>query len=349
MMKSQYRNLAANILDPFPKNIDFAVTNRCNLFCAFCGQNKKQWTKGDELNFDQYKKVLDQIASIGGRTVSFIGGEIFLHPDMSKILSYCRQKGISISMILTNGTLLNDERLQSLIDCKPGHIGFSIDGVEDVHDKVRGIKGSYLKTISAIKAVSKLKKERGLSRPTIGVNCVITSDTIDSMIPIIDELSGLNLVGLRYQFLTYISENKLKEHKERMKSLFHDYTYCYWDKFLSASTGLDAKKLVNTIKKLRKRAKEKGLKISFSHRLNNQDIDRWYNGSDEILHKCAYLKAFLVLPNGDFPLCDFIRYPVGNVKEKSLQELWKDDVGRDFRKVVRKKLLPGCERCCQLK
>ncbi|MCP4220878.1 MAG: hypothetical protein GY765_39990, partial [bacterium] len=71
----------------------------------------------------------------------------------------CKEKEVDISMILTNGTMLNDGNLKSLIDCRPRHIGFSIDGEEEIHDEIRGIKGSYSKTISAIKFINEIKRK----------------------------------------------------------------------------------------------------------------------------------------------------------------------------------------------
>jgi MoaA/NifB/PqqE/SkfB family radical SAM enzyme len=344
----EVENPITNISDHFPKNIHFSITNRCNLLCSFCGQNKKKWTREEELTFDDYRILLDQVAVMKDRTVSFSGGEIFVHPHIEKILAYCSEKKITISMILTNGTLLKEKQINALIDASPAHIGFSLDGTEEVHDQVRGIKGSYAKTIAAIESINRIKKEKGLSRPSVGVNFVMTGETMGSMEPIIDHLANLKLSGLRFQYLTYISEKKVEEHKKALKQVYPDYDYCYWDKFINISTPFDTSKLVENMDKAKKRGQQKKLRIFFSFNFNDREIEQWYNSDEVILHKCAFLKSFLILPNGDLPLCDFIRYPVGNVRERSMEELWKEEKGQKFRKMIRKKLLPGCERCCQL-
>ena len=341
-------NPVTHTSDPFPRDIYFSMTNRCNLFCNFCGQNKMKWTKEDELTYEDYKTLLDQVSAMENRTVSFIGGEIFLHRDMEKILAYCGKKRIAISMILTNGTLLKEKQINALIDANPAHIGFSLDGTEEVHDRVRGMKGSYAKTIAAIESINRIKKEKGLSRPSVGVNFVMTGETMDSMEPIIDHLANLKLSGLRFQYLTYISRKKAEEHKKTLKQLYADFDYCYWDKFIDISPPFESTRLLKNRDKAKKRGQQKKLRTFFSFNFNDRQIEQWYNSNEEILHDCAFLKNFLILPNGDFPLCDFIRYPVGNVRERSMEELWKEEKGQKFRKMIRKKLLPGCERCCQL-
>jgi len=168
------------------------------------------------------------------------------------------------------------------------------------------------------------------------------------MEPIIDHLANLKLSGLRFQYLTYISRKKAEEHKNTLKQIYADFDYCYWDKFIDISPPFDSTRLLKNRDKAKKRGQQKKLRTFFSFNFNDGEIERWYNNDEEILHDCAFLKNFLILPNGDFPLCDFIRYPVGNVRERSMEELWKEEKGQKFRKMIRKKLLPGCERCCQL-
>ena len=344
----EIKNPDTDISNPFPPNILFSITNRCNLLCSFCGQNKKKWTKEEELTFEDYKTLLDEIAIMKNRTVSFIGGEIFVHPAMDKILAYCSEKKITIAMILTNGTLLDEKRINALIGANPAYIGFSLDGTEAVHDQVRGMKGSYAKTLAAIKSINRIKNEKGLSKPSVGVNFVITDETMDSMEPIIDHLADLKLSGLRFQYLTRISEKKVKAHKKVLKQVYPDFKYCYWDKFVNISPSLETSRLWENMDKAKRNGQQKKLRIFFSYNFNEHEVAQWYNSDDPILTQCVFLKSVLILPNGDLPLCDFIRYPVGNVRENSMEALWKKEKGQKFRKMIRKNLLPGCERCCQL-
>ncbi len=338
-----------NILDPFPKDVQFTITNRCNLSCKFCGQAQDKWRKEDELTFDQYKGIIDQIAIMKNRTVSFCGGEIFLYRNIEKILEYCNRKQVTISMVLTNGILLNEHRINALIEYNVKHIGFSIDGVRDSHDEIRGLKGAYEKTIYAIKTLNEVKKKRGITSPTIGINFVITNRTMFDMEAVYKIASELNVYVQSFSHLNYISEKKLLEHKKCMKLMYPDFNFCYWDGFIDNDTSLDSDKLIKIMKRIELQYANKGPNISFSHNLNKHNINKWYNSDEMIFNKCVFFNCFFILPNGDYPLCDFIRYPVGNVKEKSLVELWNHKKAKDFRKSISKKLPPGCERCCSVK
>ena len=337
------------ILDPFPNEIHFALTNRCNLSCKFCGQAQDKWRREDELTYDQYKNIIDQVANMKNRTVSFSGGEIFLYSDIERILEYCKHKRLTISMILTNGTLLNEQRIKTLIESGVKHIGFSIDGKRETHDKIRGLKGAYEKTISAINTLNEIKQSRGITSPTIGINFVITSETMFDMEAVVNVASKLDVSSLNFSYLNYISEKKLSEQQECMKLMYPDYNFCYWEGFLDNDTSIDVEELIKIITRIEHHTSSCGCKIVYSYPPNKVNIDRWYNSDESMFNKCTYIRnCFLVLPNGDYPLCDFIRYPVGNVNNRSLLELWYDNKARTFRKMVSMNLPPGCERCCSL-
>jgi MoaA/NifB/PqqE/SkfB family radical SAM enzyme len=335
----------SNLLDPFPMSVHFAMTNRCNLSCTFCGQAKDKWHQDDELTFEHYKHLIDQVAAMKNRTVSFCGGEIYLYREIEKVLEYCHRQRITIEMILTNGTLLNASRIKALIDYGVKYVGFSIDGVRDSHDGIRGLKGAYDKTLAAIKKLNELKNARENPSPSIGINFVITNRSVGDMEAVAKIAADLNVNMLRFSHLNYISEKKLKEHKSCLQALYPDFNFCYWDGFIDNNTSLDAKILTREIKRIENTYRH----IAFSHNLNERDIDKWYNSTDPVFNLCLFLgSCFFILPNGDFPLCDFVRYPVGNVKERSLRDLWFDDKAIAFRNSLNKKLLPGCERCCSV-
>jgi MoaA/NifB/PqqE/SkfB family radical SAM enzyme len=252
-------------------------------------------------------------------------------------------------MILTNGTLLNTQKINALIDYNVKHVGFSIDGTRQSHDNIRGVTGAYDKTISSIEILNEIKRDKGLSIPRIGINFVITNETMFDMQSIAEVAQALRVDVLSFSYVNYISERKLKKHKRYLKSIYPDLDFCYWDGFLNNHTSLDSEELTKVIRRLKKQYGDSTLKISFSYDLIQDEVDRWYNSDEVILDQCNFVNnCFFILPNGDFPLCDFIRFPVGNVKERSLEELWNDERARNFRTSVGKQLLPGCERCCQL-
>ena len=78
------------------------------------------------------------------------GGEHFVHVGIMHILETIKELGL-YGILTTNGTLINKERSQQLLDMQWDEIHFSIDGAtSSTHDTLRGKRGSFKKTVSTL-------------------------------------------------------------------------------------------------------------------------------------------------------------------------------------------------------
>ena len=87
------------------------VTQLCNNKCIHCYNNLPGGdlkAKEEELSFDEYRRILDEIVDAGCLWLLFTGGEIFIRKDFIDIYTYARQKGLLITLF-TNGTLISSE------------------------------------------------------------------------------------------------------------------------------------------------------------------------------------------------------------------------------------------------
>lgn len=126
------------------------LTYRCNLKCIHCYIDEQHF--GQELDFETYRVVIDELADMGCPYLLLTGGEVSLHPAFPDIAEYAAGKGLLVN-IYTNGYHLSDRLLWQLIDLHPNSISFSLYGSEPaVHDLVTGIPGSFEKSLRAIMA-----------------------------------------------------------------------------------------------------------------------------------------------------------------------------------------------------
>src|SRR6266446_3160292 len=106
---------------------------RCNLACTYCNEYD-DFSKpvSEEIMFER----LDQLADLGTTIITFSGGEPLLHPDLDRLISHIRHRGILAGMI-TNGYLLTPQRVNQLNDAGLDHLQISIDNVmpDDVSKK----------------------------------------------------------------------------------------------------------------------------------------------------------------------------------------------------------------------
>ena len=127
------------------------VTRRCNLKCVHCYAHAKDEEFSGELSTSEGKAVLDDLAAFGSPVVLFSGGEPLARPDLIELAEYAVGKGMR-AVISTNGTLINQRIAGDLKKVGLSYVGISLDGLEEVNDRFRGVKGAFRKAMDGIKA-----------------------------------------------------------------------------------------------------------------------------------------------------------------------------------------------------
>ncbi|MFX0084357.1 MAG: radical SAM/SPASM domain-containing protein [Candidatus Hodarchaeota archaeon] len=128
------------------------ITLECNLKCSHCGSSAGKKLK-NELKTHECIKVCEQLADLNCINVALMGGEPFLKKDWEKIAQCIVDLGMKLN-IVSNGFILN-HNLKELIRLQPTVVGISLDGLRKIHDKIRGMKGSF---DQAVKSVNLLRK-----------------------------------------------------------------------------------------------------------------------------------------------------------------------------------------------
>ena len=127
------------------------VTRRCNLKCLHCYAHAKDEEFSGELSTSQGKEVLDDLAAFGSPVVLFSGGEPLVRPDLIELAEYAVGKGMR-AVISTNGTLINSRTAADLKKVGLSYVGISLDGLDEVNDRFRGVKGAFRKAMEGIMA-----------------------------------------------------------------------------------------------------------------------------------------------------------------------------------------------------
>lgn len=127
----------------------FNSTRTCNLRCRHCymGSEAKQYN--DELTTAEVKKFIDDLADFRVPVLLFSGGEPLLRHDFYDLAAYAADKGIRPTLS-TNGTLIDRASARRIKDLGIGYVGVSLDGLEEVNDKFRGVSGAFAKAMAAI-------------------------------------------------------------------------------------------------------------------------------------------------------------------------------------------------------
>lgn len=152
--------------------VQIEPTTRCNFTCGFCaGRSMAQ----RDLDWAAFRAFL--VAHPGLRHVELQGeGEPLLHPRFFDMVAACRARGIRVSLI-TNGSLLNPERVERLLDAGVGSIHVSIESADPARfQAIRG--GKFRKVKDGLALLIDRRRERGLAEPLIGLAVTVLKSTL---------------------------------------------------------------------------------------------------------------------------------------------------------------------------
>jgi Y-X(10)_GDL-associated radical SAM protein len=155
-----------------PVHAVWEITLACDLKCLHCGSRAGP-RRPRELSTEECLDLVAQLARLGTRAVTLIGGEAYLRRDWVEIVRACRAHGIDCTL-QTGGLHLTEERIDAAVAAGLQGAGLSIDGLADVHDLLRGVPGSFAAAFKALR----LLRERGLP---VSVNTQITTATMPQL------------------------------------------------------------------------------------------------------------------------------------------------------------------------
>ena len=97
------------------KDLCFEVIQTCPSECKFCSSNSSKHSK-TIITLEQFEKTIQYFIQQGGiEEVSISGGEPFLHPDLFKMVEFCKENGIR-TVIFTSGIKKLSEMPDEMID-----------------------------------------------------------------------------------------------------------------------------------------------------------------------------------------------------------------------------------------
>ncbi len=192
------------------------MTRRCNLKCVHCYAQSEDLSYDNELNREQSLAMIDDLAAFGVPVILFSGGEPTVHPRLAEYAEYAVSKGMR-AVISTNGTLITKEMAKVLKEIGLSYVGISLDGLEETHDKFRGIKGSFKRALAAIKNC----QEVGIK---VGLRFTINKRNVSEIPGIFDLLEKMDVPRACFYHLVYSGRgseiaNEDLNHEETRKAL----------------------------------------------------------------------------------------------------------------------------------
>jgi MoaA/NifB/PqqE/SkfB family radical SAM enzyme len=144
-----------------PRSIRLEASSFCQLRCPSCPTTSGHihpvigsWF----LKFDDFRKLLDKNQALEQVEISNYG-EVFLNPQLLRILEYAQERGVAIS--IGNGANLNhakDEVLEGLVKYRVHFMTCSIDGATPESYRKYRVRGNFDQVICNIKTINSYKR-----------------------------------------------------------------------------------------------------------------------------------------------------------------------------------------------
>ena len=140
------------------------IHESCNCRCQMCDIWRRK--DGKELDVTDFARHRDSLLRLGVRHVVLTGGEPLMHRDLPGLCRLFREAGVQTITLLTTGLLL--ERRSQVIADWIDEVIVSLDGPQEVHDRVRRVQGAFRIIREGIQVIRQRKPAlRILGRTTV--------------------------------------------------------------------------------------------------------------------------------------------------------------------------------------
>ena len=185
-------DLAGNYSDlGYPIQLDIELNGGCNMSCPFCLHGYED-IPNIELSLKAYREVIKQAVDIGVKSIKFnYINEPMLRKDLESCIKYAKEQGIINVYMVTNGTVLNKKRRESLLASGITKVFVSLDATtKETYEKQR-LSGMFEKVKTNIKEFIKLRNSENKEFPLVRVSFLKNSLNIHEAPDFEKEWSGV--------------------------------------------------------------------------------------------------------------------------------------------------------------
>ncbi len=291
---------------PELRMIAWETTRSCNLSCIHCRASAEKGPYPGELDTRAALAFLDNVAAFSKPVIILTGGEPLLREDIFELAAYGTKLGLRMVMA-TNGTLVNEDSINRMIDSGIQRISVSLDGSSAAtHDNFRKVEGSFAASLKALDYA----RQAGLD---FQVNTTITKLNLKEIPAILDLTVSLGAVAHHIFLLVPTGRGKELEEQEIPAEEYERTLNWFYDQRDQVPLQLKATCAPHYMRILRQRSKAEGKKVSFKT-----------HGLDAVTRGCLGGIGFCFVSHvGEVQPCGYLEALAGNIKETAFREIWE--------------------------
>lgn len=318
------------------KSIDLKLTDVCNINCIMCGQRVRE--EGVKVkNYLKFDKITTFFANIPpGIKVYLWGGEPLLHPQLRQIVSFFLDKKANVA-INTNGYML-DRYMEYLIEVPLNTLVVSLDGLGEIHDKIRRSKGLFNRVEKSLKDYIRITR-KGDFRRSVVINFTILPENYLNMEEFCGVIKSWDVDSINFNFPILVNARLGAEFKDFvLKSFGKNFTS--WEGYIGHyENAFDYAKFAQICNNL---INKHGYFLRWSNEnmvINEENLRLFYENTDILLpslknnpwqvknNPCRMISRGLAVDaSGNIVTCpDFPDTIIGNVDKDKFEDFYDSE------------------------
>lgn len=325
-----------------PTDAIIFLTYRCTSRCTACNIWKRPVNIEEELTWEQWQPILENLAKNNIRNIEMFGGDALLRKDLLlKMIKFCTDNGIG-TFFPTNSSSLTEETIQNLVDAGLGTIYLSLDEVPDIGESVRGVKRHFERVTKNIALFRKLRGDSATPR----ISCITTVSSLNYRY--LEELINVaHEAGVDEHMTRGISEFTNEAVEKTIVNGIHPTPYFMpTDDKSHAFSEEQAKEFIDILGRIwGNRSSYAPMSIDMT---NLRHIDSGDLTQLTYPHQtCVFATTQVVIsPYGNVLPCLYFKdYHLGNIGEKDLSEIWGNSDHRQFCSQQQRNEMMLCDHC----
>lgn len=295
-----------------PVSLSIEPTNYCNLNCPECPSGMDLLTrKKGKMEMALFQNIIDQVSPSLFYLNLYFQGEPYLNAKFAEMIRYAKSKKIYVSTS-TNGHFLTPENAKATVETGLDKLIISLDGTNEESYMQYRIGGIYNEVLKGIKEIVRQKKAASSKRPMVILQFLVLKSNQHQITQIRQLGKDLGVDKVESKTAQF------REFKEGNPLMPDDPRFSRYKKVDEDHKGFPQYKIKN--------------------RLPNHCFRMW--------------SSFVVTWDGMIVPCCFDKdatYNMGNIRERSCAEIWKNEAYKDFRKKIlsSRKSIDICTNCTE--